>query len=106
MSQKIIFLKGLPASGKSTWANVYCFNDSNTVRLNKDDIREELGNPAWSAAFEKQVLDTQRNRGVYALTNGFSIIIDDTNFAEKHRIFWSEMAQKLCLSRILKSLKS
>lgn len=92
---KIIFLKGLPASGKSTWAKQYEIENLFVVRLNKDDIREELGNPTWSQAFENKVLELQRQRGIYALTNGMSIIIDDTNFAKKHHIFWLEMAEKL-----------
>lgn len=92
--QKIIFLKGLPASGKSTWAKEYCLNELNTIRLNKDDIREELGNPPWSREFEVQVLSVQRNRGFQALSQGKDLIIDDTNFAEMHYDFWSSVAEK------------
>lgn len=97
MTQKIIFLKGLPASGKSTWAKEYCKDNPEFIRLNKDDIREELGNPTWSSKFEEQVLSTQRSRGTSALEKGNSIIIDDTNFAEKHSIFWRSIANKLSL---------
>ena len=92
--QKIIFLKGLPASGKSTWAKQYCIDNPDTIRLNKDDIRAEFGNPSWSQTFEELVLTTQRNRGLQALSTGNSIIIDDTNFAEKHHNYWYSMAKK------------
>lgn len=91
---KIIFLKGLPASGKSTWANTYCFNDLNTIRLNKDEIREELGNLPWSREFEAKVLETQRTRGLKYIELGKSLIIDDTNFASKHEDYWREVAKK------------
>ena len=90
--QKIIMLSGLPASGKSTWAKEYCKNNPNFIRLNKDDIREEYGNPEFSREFENKVLQTQRGRGLKALADGFSIIIDDTNFAEKHRTYWEGVA--------------
>jgi predicted kinase len=94
-SQKIIFLSGLPGSGKTSWAQTYCFNDLNTVRLNKDDIRKELGNEPFSKKFEELVLSTQRDRGLICLDEGRSIIIDDTNFHPKHKTYWSEIAKKL-----------
>ena len=92
MNQQILFLKGLPASGKSTFARQYCLDHPEFKRLNKDDIREELGNPEWSNKFEKEVLTLQRNRGIEYLENGFSIIIDDTNFSKKHSDFWGQVA--------------
>lgn len=95
---KIIFLKGLPASGKSTWAKNYCKENPNFRRLNKDDLREEFKdfNPSrnWNKNFESQILEIQRKRGILFIENGFSIIIDDTNFAEKHKNFWYEIAKK------------
>lgn len=93
--QKIIFLKGLPASGKSTWSKQFCIDNPDFVRINKDDIREELGNPAFSSSFEKTVLSIQRSRGLEILNSGKSLIVDDTNFAEKHEIYWTEVAQNL-----------
>lgn len=61
--QTILFLKGLPASGKSTFAKKYCIDNPEFKRLNKDDIREELGNLPFSKGFESQVLSLQRERG-------------------------------------------
>lgn len=96
--QKIIFLKGLPASGKSTWAKQFCKENINFERLNKDDLREEFKelNPSgqWNKTFENQILEIQRKRGIDFINGGFSIIIDDTNFAEKHRTFWLKVAEK------------
>lgn len=94
MKQTILFLSGLPASGKSSFAINYCNENPNFKRINKDSIREELGNPGWSRDFEKQVLDTQRYRGLQYLEEGFSIIVDDTNFSEIHRNFWKSIAEK------------
>lgn len=101
MKQQILFLKGLPASGKSTFAKQYCLDYPEFIRLNKDDIREELGNPPWSNSFEKEVLNLQRSRGLEYLDNGFSIIIDDTNFAQKHYLFWKQIASERGIEMIV-----
>jgi len=101
--QEIIFLKGLPASGKTTWAINFCKSNPNYRRINKDDIREEFyrenGGPIeWSKKFENEVLSEQRNRGNELLANGFSIIVDDTNFAQKHEQYWTEISKNLGVS--------
>lgn len=87
-TQKIIFCKGLPASGKSTWAKEYCYRNPDFIRINKDDIRDLLGNPAFDSKFEDAVLDIQRRMGIAILNTGKSIIVDDTNFAPKHETYW------------------
>ena len=51
---KLIMLKGLQASGKSTWAK-FMEVTHNWVRVNKDDIRASLDKP-WSYDLEKEVL--------------------------------------------------
>lgn len=109
MSGKIIFLKGLPASGKSTWAKQYVLENLFVVRLNKDDIREEFGNPKWSKEFELKVLNTEKLRGLQALLEGNSIIIDDTNFSEKHKNYWmkiSNFTKKIELENEINNLKN
>jgi len=90
--QKIILLKGLPASGKSTWAKEFCFRNPTYIRINKDDIRDLLGSPVFNNKFEDAVLDIQRKMGITILDTGKSIVIDDTNFAKKHYTFWSQIA--------------
>ena len=92
--QKILFLMGLPASGKSTFAKQYCLDNPNFKRLNKDELRIELGNEPYSREFEDKVLTTQRERGLQYLKDGFSIIVDDTNFSPKHRNYWSQIASE------------
>ena len=82
--QKIIFLKGLPASGKSTWSKQYCIDNPDFVRINKDEIRELLGNPKWSSKFETEVVRIQREIGKSLSSLGKSLIIDDTNFGSDH----------------------
>jgi predicted kinase len=92
--QQIIFLKGLPGSGKTTWATSFCLQHINFKRLNKDDIRIELGNEPFSRQFEKRVLNLQHSRGIEYLDAGLSLIIDDTNFSKRHWEFWKKEAEK------------
>lgn len=77
---KIIFLKGVPGSGKSTWAKEYIANNPGWVRTNKDEIRLEMGITNWSKAQEKIVEQTEFNRVRDALENGYNVVIDNTHF--------------------------
>jgi predicted kinase len=88
----ILFLKGLPASGKSTFAKDFCKQNPEFIRLNKDDLREFFGNPPFSREFEDQVLQIQRLMVTTALSIGKSVIIDDTNFAPKHQKYYEKIA--------------
>lgn len=76
--------KGLPASGKSTWAKERVSIDGNTKRINKDDLRLMLDNGEWSKNNEKFVLEVRDTIASNALYRGFDVIIDDTNFDPKH----------------------
>ena len=80
---KVIILKGLPASGKSTWAKDYVSKNPNTVRTNKDDIREMLGVKEWSKGLESIADKTEKASIIAALNEGWDVIVDDTNFNER-----------------------
>ena len=80
---KVIMTKGLPASGKSTWAKEQV-SKGNWKRINKDDLREMLDNSKWSKDNEKFVIHTRDHLLYLALQEGYSVIIDDTNLAPKH----------------------
>lgn len=83
MKQKIYFLRGLPASGKSTWAKKKCEEDSNIVRVNKDDLRAMMGGK-FTGGKEDVVLRTRDNFILAATLSGKSVIVDDTNYHPKH----------------------
>lgn len=91
--------KGLPASGKSTYARslVKGMNQvykESWKRINKDDLRAMLDDGRWSRANEEFVLFIRDTIAVYALKKGISIIIDDTNFAPKHEERFRAMARE------------
>ena len=77
--------KGLPASGKSTWAKELIDKEPGKwKRVNKDDLRAMLDNSKWSEKNEKFILTIRDYTIQAAATNGYNIIVDDTNFAPKH----------------------
>lgn len=83
---KVWFLKGLPASGKSTWARDKVLEaPANSIkRVNKDELRKMLDGGRYSKGSEAFVLDIRDQIITKALFAGKSVIVDDTNFEEKH----------------------
>ena len=83
MKRKIYFLRGLPASGKSTWAKKKCAENNNIVRINKDDIRAMMGG-TFTKGKENLVLRARDNMIIASILEGKDVIVDDTNFHPKH----------------------
>lgn len=82
---KLIMTKGLPASGKTTWAKELLEkNPGKYKRINKDDLRSLFDNGKWSKNNEEFVLHMRDMFITMALLEGFSVIVDDTNLAPKH----------------------
>jgi len=84
MKPKVIILRGLPASGKSTWAKDFVDRNPGWMRVNKDDLRLMMHNSKWSKDNERQVLLIRDAIVEMALTSGHSVVVDDTNFASQH----------------------
>ena len=92
--QKIIMLKGLPASGKSTWAKEKINENSNYIRINKDDIRESITGK-WTPKKEKIVISIRNSLIKAGISLGKNVIIDDTNLNPKHEQSLKTLAQEL-----------
>lgn len=85
MTLKVIIAKGLPGSGKTTWAKKELLaHPSEYKRINKDDLRDMLDGGKWSKGNEKFVLHVRDKLIGEALSDGFSVIVDDTNLDPKH----------------------
>ena len=83
--QKIIFLKGLPASGKSTYAKkLVDENPGKYKRVNKDDLRAMLDNGHYTKGNEKFVIRVRDFLMQEALMSDYDVIVDDTNFHPAH----------------------
>lgn len=82
---KIVMTKGLPGSGKSTWAKQLIDKEPETwKRVNKDDLRSMVDNGKWSKNNEKLILQMRDALITSSLINGKNVIVDDTNLSEKH----------------------
>lgn len=106
-SKKLFILRGLPASGKSSWAKKYVNEHPKTsIILSKDGIREMLGvywveerEPLVNRIFYRMLHDivshgtfsyisSDENSEIKSIDNNFDIIIDNTNlnFKDVHEI--------------------
>ena len=80
---KLLVLKGLPASGKSTEAKRLVAEEG-YARTNKDTIRKELFGDEYKRKDEKKVVK-ERDRLIREyLTQGRNVVVDDTNLNPVH----------------------
>lgn len=80
---KVIILKGLPGSGKSTWAKEMA-KRPDYKRVNKDDIRQMLDSGMWSKENEADVISVRDWLIGFFVNQGKNVIVDDTNLHPKH----------------------
>ena len=83
--KKVIILRGLPASGKSTYATDLLKREKGRwVRVNKDLLREMAHASEHSHSHEKFILQLRDHIILQALDNGKHVIVDDTNLNPIH----------------------
>lgn len=82
MKKTIKILKGLPASGKSTYAKELA--SKGWVRTNKDDIRKMLYGDNFKRKNEKQVIRIRDAIIRDTLAVGKNVVVDDTNLNPVH----------------------
>lgn len=89
---KIIMLKGLPSSGKTSWANEQLKKGS-YIRISKDDIRPMLG--GFSQRKEKEVLRIRNLLIEFGVKQKHNVIVDDTNLNPTHEKTLRQLAESL-----------
>lgn len=104
-NQKIIFLKGLPWSWKTTWALDYIEKNPNTERVNKDDIRELLHKWVYSKSNEVEVIDYQANKANEILCSWKDLIVDNTHLAGSHEQYFRDLAKVFKIDFEIKSFE-
>ncbi len=93
---KLIMLKGLPASGKTTWAKEQVRKSNGKVkRVNKDDLRMMIDDGQWSKTNEHIILLMRNQIIMEALKEHCDIIVDDTNLDPKHESLLRKFAADL-----------
>lgn len=83
--KKVIITRGLPGSGKSTWAKSIIKANSNSYkRINNDDLRAMVDCGHYSSANEKFINDLTDLFIMKAIADGKHVIVDNTNLNMKH----------------------
>lgn len=86
---KLVILRGLPASGKSFWADEYITEHPNFVKVEKDQIRKD-GRIFKDGVYvhkrgDEGIVLKERDRLIrQAFSEGKSVISSDTNLVQKH----------------------
>ena len=82
--KRIILTRGIPASGKSTWAKQEVLKDpEHSIRINRDDLRNMSGK-YWVPAREKYITACKGIILISAMNFQFdTIIIDEMNLNPK-----------------------
>ena len=93
---ELVITRGLPASGKSSWAREQVRNDiGNTVRVNRDLLRIMLNDDIFVKGVTESVTVRARNVLVEAfLKQSKTVICDDTNLASSMVRELARLAEK------------
>lgn len=89
---KLIIMRGLPASGKSTRAKEIMESAGNVVRINKDLLRKMLHFDKWSGKNERYTKAASRELAKLFLKEDHVVIIDDTNLNPSVLEGWKSLA--------------
>jgi len=86
---KIIIVRGIQGSGKSTWSREWAEMDPNhRVRFNQDDIRNMMG-VYWVPTRECLIKHMKETFLTMAMAKGFDIVMDNMNL-NPAEIAWIE----------------
>jgi len=93
--KKVIIMKGLPGSGKSTYAKQLLKEKPNSYkRINRDALRAMFDDNYNTRGNEKFIKKMRDVLILEALKAGKHVIVDDTNLSEKHLSRFKQMAQQ------------
>jgi predicted kinase len=90
---KVIITIGLPGSGKTTWALDKLLKDGNTVRVNRDSLRDMMFGGHWTREREVVIRRAEIGCAQNALAAGYNVIVDDTNLPLATQRQWSDFAK-------------
>lgn len=89
--QKIFYLKGAPACGKSTWAKAEVAKDPlNYLRVNNDDIRNMANGSVFSPDYEKLVKEVRLFLVKQGIQIGLNVIVDNVNCSKRN---WEDICK-------------
>lgn len=90
---KLILTRGLPASGKSTWAKAWVAADpSSRLRVNRDDIRLQLYGRYWGDGVDENMVTKVEDAMVRAAVDaGKDVVIDATHLRSAWITRWRRL---------------
>jgi predicted kinase len=90
----LVITRGLPASGKTTWARRWVADDLNhRARVNRDDLRQLLHQTTtYEWPQEKAVTEASHASVRALLAAGISVVVDDMNLRQRYVRTWREIA--------------
>lgn len=94
---KLVLTRGLPGSGKTTYAKRWASEGSGLrARVNRDDLREMLhGGPhGFVPELERRVTVAQEAQVFDMLQSGWDVIVDDMNLRSQYVRRWRTIARK------------
>jgi predicted kinase len=95
---KLKLTRGVPASGKTTWAKAWVAEDpERRARFNRDDYRAMMfdSDGVLTYAQEKAVSAAQQAAVKAALNAGLDVVVDDTNLRAKFVRMWYGIASEI-----------
>jgi predicted kinase len=100
-------LVGLPASGKSTYAHELMGREPGVwARISWDDIRHETPNYKFNKTNETRVVQRADSAAREAASEGFNLLIDNTNLHAGHITRWTGLAEELGMQVELKKFNA
>lgn len=82
---ELVINRGIPGSGKSTYANAWVNAANGRVRSNRDDIRFAGYGTYFGPPIDEEVVTRIQHAGIRAaLSAGVSVIVDDCNIEMKY----------------------
>lgn len=103
MSKGMIILRGLPASGKSTWAREQvAVNPDGYVRVNRDDLRIALYGKQYGAGIDEPVVTAAQDAAIRAiLEQDKTAIVDNMNVRPQYVKGLYKIAQEFDIEPII-----
>ena len=89
---KIILTRGLPASGKSTWAKEFARVNPNVVRVSRDDLRSQLYPGADYRDIDEDLITEAETALVRAaLRQGKTVVVDAMHLQQRYINRWQKL---------------
>lgn len=98
-SQKLLILRGIQGSGKSTFAKEKCNKDSNYKRVNRDDFRNMLDSYSLNHDLEKTISYLEDMTVETLLKKRYSVVWDNTHIRPSYLSRALELVKKLNAGR-------